>query len=178
MAKKTAIRRLAKRLPASIGIEGVSKREDDLYDFGAPPRKIAAPPPKTLKDRIDAVVRGPAKEADEVIDAETGEVFDSAPSVGQSDVTAMPSPQEESAPVDIGSNHPADPISTGAWTPTNDIGYRQYAESWISNLLDKKSTRFNDEIPLRRNCGVSKETREHLKAMFLAKLDSLPGDDE
>jgi hypothetical protein len=186
MAKKTAIRRLAKRLPASIGIEGVSKREDDLYDFGAPPRKIAAPPPKTLKDRIDAVVRGPAKEAEEVIDADTGEVTTtnlamafSAYNEASADAVIAPAPpQEESVPDGIGSNHPADPISSGTWTPTNDIGYRQYAESWISNLLDKKSTRFNDEIPLRRNCGVSKETREHLKAMFLAKLDSLPGDDE
>jgi recombination protein RecT len=178
MAKKTAIRRLAKRLPASMDIEAVSKREDDLYDFGTPPRKIAAPPPKTLKDRIDAVVRGPSKEADEVIDAETGEVFDSVPPAGQSDVTAMPSLQAESAPDEIGSNHPADPISSGAWTPTNDIGYRQYAESWISNLLDKNSTRFNDEKQLRVSCGVSKETREHLKTMFIAKRDSLPGDDE
>jgi recombination protein RecT len=197
MAKKTAIRRLAKRLPASIGIESVSKREDDLYDFGAPPREKQhrkEPPwlPRSLSEKIDAViadVRQPkAKGADEVIDAETGEVtttnltmavsaYNEA-SAGQSDVTAMPPPQEENAPDEIGSNHPADPISSGAWTPTNDRGYRQYAESWIANLLDKKSTRFNEEIGLRRSCGVSKETREHLKAMFLAKLDSLPGDDE
>jgi recombination protein RecT len=198
MAKKTAIRRLAKRLPATIDIEGVSKREDDLYDFGAPPRKA-----ESLKGKLDAL-SAPApspkapdrymvgvKEAHdfaaasaEMIDEETGEVTNISTenfvaSADGKSAAGVPHPsQEESAPDNIGSNHPADPISSGAWTPTNDIGYRQYAESWISNLLDKKSTRFNDEIPLRRTCGVSKETREHLKAMFLAKLDSLPGDDE
>ena len=49
MAKKTVIRRLAKRLPMSTDLETVVRRDDDLMEFesAAPP-----PPPKTAQSRV------------------------------------------------------------------------------------------------------------------------------
>jgi recombination protein RecT len=52
MAKKTVIRRLAKRLPSSTDIERVIERDNDLYDLSQTPQADAQP--KTR--RIDAIM--------------------------------------------------------------------------------------------------------------------------
>jgi len=42
MMKKTAIRRLSKRLPMSTDLEMVIKRDDELYDFETPEQDVSA----------------------------------------------------------------------------------------------------------------------------------------
>ncbi len=51
MAKKSAIRRLAKRLPLNSGLDDLVRRDDELYDLkGA---RDEAPKPKTLRERLE-----------------------------------------------------------------------------------------------------------------------------
>lgn len=53
MARKTVIRRLAKRLPMSTDLDDLIRRDDELYDFGG--ARDAAPPQETgLRARLAA----------------------------------------------------------------------------------------------------------------------------
>lgn len=54
MAKKTVIRRLAKRLPSSTDLEQVLERDNDLYDLNQQPATPALAQPKSR--RLDAIV--------------------------------------------------------------------------------------------------------------------------
>lgn len=87
MAKKTVIRRLAKRLPMSTDLDDLMRRDDDLYDFsgqradGAPPlgrprsslRQLLSAPPRSDAQGFSAefVTREIGAER---IDPDTGEV--------------------------------------------------------------------------------------------------------
>jgi len=50
MARKTALRRLCKRLPMSTDLESLIQRDDDLYDFGA----VETPPARATVADINA----------------------------------------------------------------------------------------------------------------------------
>jgi recombination protein RecT len=70
MARKTVLRRLAKRLPMSTDLDDLIRRDDALYDFdGARGAGSGAQPPKTLAGRLDAL-------AGVAADPETGEVLE------------------------------------------------------------------------------------------------------
>lgn len=74
MKRKSAIRRLAKyRLPSSSDLDGIIRRDDELYDLEAPEKKEAQPTssrlskildatkkPEPMKDVVDAQVDAPA----------------------------------------------------------------------------------------------------------------------
>ena len=51
MAKKTAIRRLSKRLPMSTDLDDLVRRDDDLYDFGRSAAQIANDQRKAIEDK-------------------------------------------------------------------------------------------------------------------------------
>ena len=90
MAKKTVIRRLAKRLPMSTDLDDLMRRDDDLYDFsgqraeGAPP---VSGPRSNLRQLLTAAPRRDDAQGfsagfvtntlgGETVDAETGEVLE------------------------------------------------------------------------------------------------------
>lgn len=83
MAKKSAIRRLVKRLPLSTDLDDLMRRDDALYDFEAAknePRAIEAP--RSLAGRLDALAGGHRIEhrpavAIDPFDPDTGEIIES-----------------------------------------------------------------------------------------------------
>jgi recombination protein RecT len=87
MARKTVIRRLAKRLPMSTDLDDLIRRDDELYDFSGQRQE---PQPTGLRERLTAartappsegftVAHGNAVEAEVVeVDPDTGEVLDAA----------------------------------------------------------------------------------------------------
>lgn len=71
MAKKSALRRLAKRLPVSTDLDDLIRRDDALYDFDNVREEVrdGTPRPKTLSGRLDALA-APAETGDPA----TGEI--------------------------------------------------------------------------------------------------------
>lgn len=55
MAKKTVLRRLAKRLPMSTDLDDLMRRDDHLYDFDGARERPKVEAPKMLNDRLDAL---------------------------------------------------------------------------------------------------------------------------
>lgn len=69
MARKTVLRRLAKRLPMSTDLDDLVRRDDALYDFDGAREQAQedAAKPRTLAGRLDALAEA---------DPETGEVIE------------------------------------------------------------------------------------------------------
>jgi len=117
MAKKSAIRRLAKRLPLSTDLHDLIRRDDGFYDLSQVPEP-AAP----LQDRLAARrIAGPAEgfTATNIIETDAAEVVESEPAQ-QDDTTshdgaASEEPELFTSGVDgSGSSEPAtDPQSGG-----------------------------------------------------------------
>ena len=85
MAKKSAIRRLAKRLPMSSDLDDLVRRDDDLYDFGNANPKPAATgprPPSSLEGALDRLAGGETK----LIEAGADEVTDVQQEQGSDDL--------------------------------------------------------------------------------------------
>lgn len=87
MAKKTVLRRLAKRLPMSTDLDDLMRRDDALYDFDGARERRQVEAPKMLNDRLDALAdmrslddendgRAEGVDPDPSADPETGEVID------------------------------------------------------------------------------------------------------
>lgn len=55
MAKKTVIRRLAKRLPMSTDLDDLMRRDDALYDFEAAKEARRVEAPRSIGQRLDAL---------------------------------------------------------------------------------------------------------------------------
>jgi recombination protein RecT len=73
-AKKTVARRHSKVLPMSTDLDDLLRRDDELYDLkGASDKLVAGPRPKSLADRIDALV---GIEDIPPHDVETGEIIE------------------------------------------------------------------------------------------------------
>lgn len=68
MWKKTAMRRLSKRLPMSTDLEQVIHRDDELYDLEGKEEKTEAPPQQTKSSRLSRIVEAQqdVEEADTV----------------------------------------------------------------------------------------------------------------
>ena len=75
MAKKTAIRRLAKRLPMSTDLEDVIRRDDHLYDADARVKEDAAPATKGGPKRLEKMLGGAAEN---VIEGEAKDVTETS----------------------------------------------------------------------------------------------------
>lgn len=70
MMKKSAIRRLAKRLPMSTDIEKAVKDVDDFYEFEKPPiRTVKEEVHETSTPRLSQLIEGNTEEKGEGIDA-------------------------------------------------------------------------------------------------------------
>ena len=85
MARKTVLRRLAKRLPMSSDLDDLIRRDDDLYEFGQDQPKAVA---SGLKDRLLGAQQ-PSTTGFQIdhIDRETGEIKEQA-SIDASEVRA------------------------------------------------------------------------------------------
>jgi recombination protein RecT len=81
MARKTVMRRLAKRLPMSSDLDDLIRRDDALYDFDGAREKadehIEAPARRTLASKLDALATSsPFAEQETPHDPETGEIVE------------------------------------------------------------------------------------------------------
>lgn len=83
MARKTVLRRLAKRLPMSTDLDDVMRRDDALYDFEGAKADAQRTAPRSLAGKLDALA-APQRQAP-AIEHETdgGNVVDEAPPTGQ-----------------------------------------------------------------------------------------------
>lgn len=105
MAKKTVIRRLAKRLPVSEASQALIRRVDDFYDLanspGALPQTAA---PRTIAGRLDALAAMPAKPTENARDTGKAETdVATQPSEGRSNaINSDPSEGHDTRPQDNG----------------------------------------------------------------------------
>jgi recombination protein RecT len=92
MAKKSAIRRLSKRLPLNTDLDDLIRRDDNLYDFNAARSPTATMDQvKTLAGKLDALA-GLSPPIAEQTDPETGEITQT-----QSETAATPAPLHAAA---------------------------------------------------------------------------------
>lgn len=101
MAKKSALRRLSKRLPISTDLDDLIRRDDALYDMDGSGDKAVKPAgvARDLGSRLDALA-GPAPAAQQIKhDAETGEILenDVANRQAEAPVTSQPPVAEQPA---------------------------------------------------------------------------------
>ncbi len=68
MAKKSAIRRLAKRLPMSTDLESVVQRDDQFYPFDAPRERDVSPTQPSANDALAALTGEPEQPDDAATD--------------------------------------------------------------------------------------------------------------
>ncbi|MGD9544987.1 MAG: recombinase RecT [Methylocystis sp.] len=95
MARKTVLRRLAKRLPMSTDLDDLVRRDDALYDFDGAREQAQdeISRPKTLAGRLDALAEADP-ETGEVIEHDAGESPAEETDAGQ---PKQPAPQEAAA---------------------------------------------------------------------------------
>jgi recombination protein RecT len=79
MARKTVLRRLAKRLPMSTDLDDLIRRDDALYAFDEAKQDAKRTAPRSLAGKLDALAKPsprdvPAIEHQPAHDAETGEI--------------------------------------------------------------------------------------------------------
>ncbi|WP_018407897.1 recombinase RecT [Methylocystis rosea] len=145
MAKKSALRRLAKRLPISTDLDDLIRRDDALYDFdgarGQAQEETSRP--KTLAGRLDALAG---------VDPETGEVIGHDAGVAPAQETdagqpKQPAPQEAAAEA-AGGKRPPDMHASGAAAAAPEEG---------SRVADDDRSRVADDDPF---AGKSSAWRE------------------
>jgi recombination protein RecT len=73
MARKTVLRRLAKRLPMSTDLDDVIRRDDALYDFEGARRDAQHGAPRSLAGKLDQLARSPQSDAPQ-IEHDSGDV--------------------------------------------------------------------------------------------------------
>lgn len=97
MAKKSALRRLAKRLPVSTDLDDLIRRDDALYDFDSArdDARNDTPRPKTLVGRLDALA-GADPDTGEIRQEQIGETKETGEGTALA-LSAQPSTQEAAA---------------------------------------------------------------------------------
>jgi len=118
MAKKSAIRRLSKRLPMSSDLDDLIRRDDDLYDFNAA-REAAGHAAPSLTSRLDQLAKlPPGKPVLRAIDHDDpppASADAGRPSLGPDNDTT----EDRPAPQASTDNVPAsDPLEKTASSPT------------------------------------------------------------
>lgn len=119
MAKKSALRRLAKRLPISTDLDDLIRRDDALYDFDGAREQAqdGISRPKTLAGRLDALA-GADPETGEVIEHDAGVAPAQETDAGQ---PKQPAPQEAAAEAAGGKPDPdTDASGAAAAAPEED----------------------------------------------------------
>ncbi|WP_127524636.1 recombinase RecT [Mesorhizobium sp. Z1-4] len=105
MAKKTVLRRLAKRLPMSTDLDDLMRRDDALYDMEGAKDRRQVEAPRMLSDRLDALadMRGTDIDHDggtEDVDPDPSAAVDEAPANEKAEPAKAekPKPETESGP--------------------------------------------------------------------------------
>lgn len=84
MAKKSAIRRLSKRLPLNTDLDDLIRRDDSLYDFDGAREDAQAAIPRSLAGKLDALAGSPSLSPPMGVDPETGEITEQTNSAAAS----------------------------------------------------------------------------------------------
>lgn len=154
MAKKSAIRRLSKRLPLNTDLDDLIRRDDSLYDFDGAREDAQAAVPRSLAGKLDALAGSPSIVHD--IDRETGEVIDQtnsaapaatqlksggATEAGQADPSQTGSGPDKASPAKDKSSTPPKDATASAASGQAD------AKSAPSKESDKASAAATNEPP-------------------------------
>jgi len=125
-AKKTVARRHSKVLPMSTDLDDLLRRDDELYDLkSASDKVVAGPRPKSLSDRIDALVGiedipPHDVETGEIIEQISGERLPETPAGGSSSpVGARDAGRRGSSPRNERSEGPSPSLSSAQTAETN-----------------------------------------------------------
>lgn len=124
MAKKSAIRRLSKRLPLNTDLDDLIRRDDNLYDFDTAREDAAQRQQTSLAGKLDALAVIPASASPPIgqtIDANTGEVTEHSKSPASTG-TEAPSESAEPSTADAGTAGPADTKQQTASGPDKEAG--------------------------------------------------------
>lgn len=188
MAKKSAIRRLAKRLPMSSDLDDLIRRDDDLYDLEGSRAEAEQSRPRSLVSRLDALA-GVSSAAD--LPAQpTDQASTQSPPFAASTATPASDPTAVSNPSDTGAGDGAvqqgadqarqttgqDVQQPGAAdAPKNAAAYEQHALAWIENAIDADQieAKWRSERQLRNSVNVDPETRDELAAKVSKKAAQL-----
>lgn len=186
MAKKTALRRLLKRVPMSPDLERALAMEDDaderdrfVVDNATGEIRSA---PRSLAERMDMLAAGPADDAvteqqpepgEEVVQDEVRSAVGDTDRPTSADDTPPRSPEAEAA--SGGADDPRDPPErTEPQTAEEYIGD---AERWIisaTNAADAE-TRWRNEKQLRSRLGVSVDDAKALAEKLTMRCKAIRG---
>lgn len=91
MARKTVLRRLAKRLPISADLDDLIRRDDELYEFDAMKKQARELADKTLSGRLTALAApAPADEPEAIEDEPAAEAPESPAESAEPEAAAIP----------------------------------------------------------------------------------------
>lgn len=164
MAKKTVIRRLAKRLPMSTDLDDLMRRDDDLYDF-AGQRADSAPPLAGRRSSLRQLLAAPQREdaqgfsaefvtreiGAEVVDPATGEVTERGPEPDekptheatgrerQSDAARDVPPAQEDSHVDPRTTSPTEGGGAEDGAPPPRTDEPSVLEEYVAELFETRS---------------------------------------
>jgi recombination protein RecT len=194
MAKKSAIRRLSKRLPLNTDLDDLIRRDDALYDFEGAKATPQIAQIHSLAGRLDHLAALPSSASSqngEQTDAETGEITeqtnsaaaDTTPTAASEAGLVPPGPATSStqqtvptdaAPGQAGSKSEPSKAKDGepaVAPPRTEAEYTAYARSWFAELDDNEigDKRWASEKRLRNGANVSGDVREGLKAELEAR---------
>lgn len=131
MAKKTVLRRLAKRLPMSTDLDDLMRRDDALYNFDEAKQRRQVEAPRMLNDRLDALADmrpadSGAHDMDVDPDPSAENEIESEQSVptGSDDGEAAPSRPASKSPSEVSSS-----ASDGGEELTEAVARRMGAEA-------------------------------------------------
>lgn len=185
MAKKTVIRRLAKRLPMSSDLDDLIRRDDDLYDFQGKRadmegmhQELAAP---TVMDRLK-MAQKPAEDhedaregfSEDFVTRETASLStapnsDDAPPPSSSDEAGNSSqaPADQDGDGDSSTSSPSD-LSEEA--PKTDTSWTEVERQLLIECCDKliEVATSKDNTPEQRR-GILAQTKDVWKAELPAK---------
>jgi recombination protein RecT len=137
MAKKTVIRRLAKRLPTSADLDDLIRRDDELYDFNG--KRVDS---EGQQARVFDVVKDPLSDHEPPAiphDPDTGEITDSEPARTNSD--AQPDNEIASQSAEGGE----DDVAGQGDRPPQGSGVNRQADSASDEVGEVGSAEDEDE---------------------------------
>lgn len=180
MAIKTALRRLAKRLPMSSDLDDLLRRDDDLYDMqGASDQTVKGPRPSLVAslDRLAAptpAVPSPADAEEAVTDETDTTSSDSAPSAAAPSANdADEAPAADSSPV--GERAPA--TSDDEDDDTRAAAFLAQCRAHIASVTDADALsawfRSAEQRDARMRNGLSIDEIDDLQAAAKARATVL-----
>lgn len=166
MVKKTALRRLCKRLPMSTDVEEALHRDDGIYDLERSHDQRPVERPRDLEGRLDGLVfgvRGGAVQMNIPHDAETGEIMENRPSAetptqaGVGRAGRSSSPTGTADPKAAQSQSPssaAEPSAGRDAPPTSAGGSPSQAEARAAGARARTDGQSRKAVPAAFKAGV------------------------